>query len=247
MKSESAVNAGLDPSRLPGHVAVIMDGNGRWAKKRMLNRVKGHEQGAETVRMVVRTSREIGIKYLTLYAFSTENWHRPKAEVSALMTLLNRFLDRETGEMAENGIRLNAIGEIDRLPENVRQTLRRSREATAENKDMCLTLALSYGGRAEIARAARAAAEAVRQGSIDPEEVTQQYLAACMYTLQMPDPELLIRTSGEFRVSNFMLWQIAYTEIFVTPTLWPDFTREEYEGILKKFQERERRFGRVSP
>ncbi|MFP4159339.1 MAG: isoprenyl transferase [Desulfobacterales bacterium] len=246
MKSEAAENAGLDPSRLPSHVAVIMDGNGRWAKKRMLNRVKGHERGAEAVRMVVRTSRELGIGYLTLYAFSTENWQRPESEISALMTLLKRFLSSETGEMVEKGIRLNLIGETERLPEDVRNALNRTVEATSGNDGMCLTLALSYGGRAEIAKAARTLAMDVRQGRIDPEDVTEQSLCGYMYTSDMPDPELLVRTSGEYRVSNFLLWQIAYAEIFVTPTLWPDFTRDEYIRILKAFQERERRFGRVS-
>ncbi|MFW6080612.1 MAG: isoprenyl transferase [Desulfosalsimonas sp.] len=246
MKSEAAGNAGLDPSRLPSHVAVIMDGNGRWAKKRMLNRVKGHERGADSVRMVVRASREIGIRYLTLYAFSTENWQRPESEISALMTLLTRFLSSETNEMVENGIRLNLIGEIERLPEYVQQALSSTVEATRANDGMCLTLALSYGGRAEIAKAARTVAGEVRDGRIKPEDITEQSLCGYMYTTGMPDPELLVRTSGEYRVSNFLLWQIAYAEIFVTPTLWPDFTRDEYIHILKAFQERERRFGRVS-
>ncbi len=245
MKSEAAENAGLDPSKLPAHVAVIMDGNGRWAKKRMLNRVKGHERGADTVRLVVRTSREIGIRYLTLYAFSTENWQRPEAEISALMTLLKRFLASEKQEMVENNIRLNTIGQTDRLPADVQETLAQNKEATGANDGMCLTLALSYGGRAEIARAAREIAEAVKQGRMDPQEVTPQRLAEYMYTAEMPDPELLIRTSGEFRVSNFLLWQIAYTEIFVTPTLWPEFTRDEYIEILRDFGKRERRFGRI--
>ncbi|MCF8111089.1 MAG: isoprenyl transferase [Desulfobacteraceae bacterium] len=246
MKSEVAENSGLDPSKRPCHVAVIMDGNGRWAKKRLLNRVKGHERGVETVRMVVRTSRELGIRHLTLYAFSTENWQRPKSEISALMTLLRRFLVSETPEMQENGIRLNTIGEIDRLPGEVRQTLDQTLEATRENEDMCLTLALSYGGRAEIAGAVRAAAAAVKEGKIEPGDITEKSFSKYLYTADMPDPELLIRTSGEFRISNFMLWQLAYTEIFVTPTLWPDFTREEYIDILKNFQDRERRFGRIS-
>ncbi|MFP3979783.1 MAG: isoprenyl transferase [Desulfobacterales bacterium] len=246
MKSKSADNTVPDPSDLPGHVAVIMDGNGRWAKKRMLNRVKGHERGADTVRTVVRTSREIGLRYLTLYAFSTENWQRPQTEVTALMTLLKRFLDSETREMVDNNIRLNVIGEKERLSEDVQTVLDQTLSATGGNDGMCLTLALSYGGRAEIARAARAAAQAVKDGQIDVKEITPEYLSGYLYTAEIPDPELLIRTSGEMRVSNFLLWQIAYTEIFVTPTLWPDFTREEYLDILKHFKDRERRFGRVS-
>ncbi|MFP4194427.1 MAG: isoprenyl transferase [Desulfosalsimonas sp.] len=246
MKSEVAENSGLDPSKLPCHVAVIMDGNGRWAKKRMLNRVKGHERGTETVRMVVRASRELGIRYLTLFAFSTENWQRPRSEVSALMTLLKRFVTSEAREMQDNDIRLNTIGEFDRLPEDVRQTLDETLEATRTNEGMCLTLALSYGGRTEITGAVRAAAAAVKEGRIGPGDITQESFGKYLYTAEMPDPELLIRTSGEFRISNFMLWQIAYAEIFVTPTLWPDFTREEYINILKDFQDRERRFGRIS-
>lgn len=245
MKSNPAENDGLDPSRLPVHVAVIMDGNGRWAKKRMLNRIKGHERGADTVRMIVRASREIGIRYLTLYAFSTENWQRPQSEISALMTLLKRFLVSEEQEMVDNNIRLNAIGETHRLPADVRATLERVVTATRGKDGMRLSLALSYGGRAEIAAAARTLAMQARDGRIDPDRIGPEEFSRHLYTAGMPDPELLIRTSGELRVSNFLLWQIAYTEIFVTPTLWPDFTREEFVGILKDFQQRERRFGRV--
>jgi undecaprenyl diphosphate synthase len=236
---------GLDPSRLPEHVAVIMDGNGRWAQKRMLNRVRGHEKGADTVRAVVRASRETGIKYLTLYAFSTENWQRPKMEVSALMTLLRRFLDSEQKEMIENNIRLNVLGQTGRLPEDVQDALARVIEATSENKGMCLSLALSYGGRAEILEAVGKISRKVLNGDILPEDISEEIFCQHLYTSEIPDPELLIRTSGEFRISNFLLWQIAYTELFVTPTLWPDFTREEFIGILKDFQNRQRRFGRV--
>jgi len=236
---------GLDPSRLPEHVAVIMDGNGRWAQKRMLNRVRGHEKGADTVRAVVRASRETGIKYLTLYAFSTENWQRPKMEVSALMTLLRRFLDSEQKEMIENNIRLNVLGQTGRLPEDVQGALARVIEATSENKGMCLSLALSYGGRAEILEAVGKISRKVLNGDILPEDISEEIFCQHLYTSEIPDPELLIRTSGEFRISNFLLWQIAYTELFVTPTLWPDFTREEFIGILKDFQNRQRRFGRV--
>lgn len=246
MKSDSAGNTGLNPSRLPAHVAVIMDGNGRWAQKRMLNRIKGHEKGADTVRAVVRASREIGIDFLTLYAFSTENWQRPKMEVSALMTLLKRFLESEQQEMAENNIRLRVIGQADRLPKDVQDALARVMEATGRNDGMCLSLALSYGARAEIVEAAQSLARQVKNGDIQPDEISDELFSGHLYTAGMPDPELLIRTSGEFRISNFLLWQIAYAELFVTPTLWPDFTREEFIGILKDFQNRERRFGRVS-
>ena len=246
MKSDSAESTGLDSAGLPRHVAVIMDGNGRWAQKRMLNRIKGHERGADTVRTVVRACREIGIPFLTLYAFSTENWQRPKMEVSALMTLLKRFLASEQDEMAENNIRLNVIGQTQRLPEDVRQALDQVMGATAGNDGMCLSLALSYGARAEILEAARNIAVEVQNGRISADDISEKLFSQHLNTAGMPDPELLIRTSGEFRVSNFMLWQIAYTELFETPTLWPDFTREEFVGILKDFQKRERRFGTVS-
>ena len=245
MKSDAAQKAGLNPQHLPSHIAIIMDGNGRWAQKRMLNRIKGHERGADTVRVVVRTCRELGISYLTLYAFSTENWQRPKSEISALMSLLKRFLVSERREMAENDIRLNVIGQPERLPEEVQTEIARSKEATAANAGMCLNLALSYGGRAEITEAARAVAEAARTGKLDPGQLTQERFAEFLCTAKIPDPEILIRTSGEFRISNFLLWQVAYAEIFVTPTLWPDFNREEFIGILKAFQGRDRRFGKI--
>lgn len=245
MKSDADI-IGLDPTRLPAHVAIIMDGNGRWAKKRMLNRVKGHEKGADTVRMVVRTSRRTGIRFLTLYAFSTENWQRPKAEVAALMTLLKRFLCSELSEMLKNNIRFAVIGETGRLPDSVRIEIDRTIHQTRDNDGMQLTLALSYGGRSEIVNAARFLAGSVLSGEIDISGIDEQSFSEHLYTAAMPDPELLIRTSGEFRVSNFLLWQIAYSEIYVTNTLWPDFTREEYIHILKDFQGRERRFGAVA-
>lgn len=246
MKSDVDIT-GLDPKLLPTHVAIIMDGNGRWAKKRMLNRVKGHEKGADTVRMVVRTSRETGIRFLTLYAFSTENWQRPKTEVSALMTLLNRFLRSELPEMRQNNIRFAVIGETGRLPDSLRIEIDRTIHQTRDNDGMQLTLALSYGGRSEIVDAARALADSVLSGKMDVSGIDEQSFSEHLYTSAMPDPGLLIRTSGEFRVSNFLLWQIAYSEIYVTDTLWPDFTKDEYIGILKDFQGRERRFGGVTP
>jgi len=236
----------LDASRLPRHVAIIMDGNGRWARKRMLNRIRGHEKGADTVRAVVRATREFGIPYLTLYAFSTENWQRPDTEIAALMTLLKRFLKSEQQEMLENGIRLEAIGQVERLPADVRETLEAVKAATAHQTEMVLNLALSYGGRAEILQAVRRIAEKVKSGALDPEAVTEDLMARHLYTREMPDPDLLIRTSGEMRISNFLLWQIAYTELFVTPTLWPDFSKAEYAAILQDFQKRERRFGKTA-
>ncbi len=247
MNSDPAVpNAPrLDGSLLPRHVAMIMDGNGRWARKRMLNRIRGHEKGADTVRTVVRTSRELGIPYLTLYAFSTENWERPETEIAALMTLLKRFLESEQQEMLENGIRLNAIGQIDHLPADVRSTLEKAMTTTQHNTGMILNLALSYGGRAEIVRAVRGIVSKVQKNELDPEQITDDFIGDHLYTRGMPDPDLLIRTGGEMRVSNFLLWQIAYTEIFVTSTLWPDFSKEEYIAILRDFQKRERRFGKT--
>ncbi len=238
-----ATRYGLDPEKLPRHVAIIMDGNGRWAKQRLMNRVRGHEKGADTVRAIVTASREIGIEYLTLYAFSTENWQRSAAEVSALMMLLKRFLVSERHLMMRNDIRLNTIGEIERLPEDVRETLTETLQLTADNRSMVLTLALSYGGRAEIIRMVSSIARDVRDGVIDPGSIDEGLIADRLYTRTMPDPDLLIRTSGEMRISNFLLWQIAYSELAITPTLWPDFDREEFISILQDYQRRERRFG----
>ena len=233
----------INNNRIPTHVAVIMDGNGRWARKRMMNRVRGHEEGTESVRVIVRTSREIGIHWLTLYAFSEENWKRPKYEIDALMGILKRFLKSELDEMMENGIRFQAIGRTERLPEDVRRVVYETIEETSENKDMVLSLALSYGGRQEIVQAVREIAGKVKSGDIEPAEITEDHISNSLYTAGMPDPDLLIRTSGEYRLSNFMLWQIEYTEIFITPTLWPDFRKEEYLSAIEEFQKRERRFG----
>jgi undecaprenyl diphosphate synthase len=226
-------------------VAIIMDGNGRWARQRLLSRIQGHEKGAEAVRTTVRTCRERGIPFLTLYAFSTENWQRPKTEVTALMGLLRRFLESELRELLKNGIRLHVIGRRDRLPENVQKALAAAVNDTRQNSTLQLTLALSYGGRDEITRAAQSLAVEVQAGRIRPADITEELLSARLDTAGIPDPDLLIRTGGDMRVSNFLLWQLAYTEIFVTPTLWPDFTPELFQQILKDFQSRERRFGRV--
>ena len=241
--SSSAVE--LDTTKLPAHVAIIMDGSGRWAKKRLLNRINGHEKGSETVRTIVRTCRQIGISYLTLYAFSTENWQRPKTEVKALMALLKKFLQSERKEMVENNIRLRVIGQLDRLPTEVREALDQTMAATREQTGMNLILALSYGGRAEIVRMVQEVAEKIKRGIIDPQAVNEGLVSDHLYTRDIPDPDLLIRTSGEMRISNFLLWQIAYTELFVTTTLWPDFSKEELLQILKDFQARVRRFGAV--
>ena len=236
----------IDLNNLPKHIAVIMDGNGRWAKQRMLNRVRGHEKGADTVRMAVRASRELGIAVLTLYAFSTENWQRPETEIKALMTLLKRFLKSEKQEMRDNNIRLNAIGEIDRLPAGVGELLRDTMQATVNNSGLLLNLALSYGARTEIVSMARQLSAAAAAGEIRPEAIDEKTVSAHLYTRDIPDPDLLIRTSGEMRISNFLLWQIAYAEICITDTLWPDFSRAEYVRILKEFQGRDRRFGKVT-
>ncbi|MBW1850495.1 MAG: isoprenyl transferase [Deltaproteobacteria bacterium] len=233
----------IDPQNLPKHVAIIMDGNGRWARKRRLNRIRGHQKGTESLRAIVRASRKIGISWLTLYAFSEENWKRPKAEINALMKLLKQFLRNELAEMQENGIRLQAIGRTENLPEDVRGTLLDTIEKTAPYSDMVLTLALSYGGRQEIIDSVQKIAAKIENSTITANDVTEQLISDSLYTAGMPDPDLLIRTSGEYRISNFLLWQIAYTEIYITPTLWPDFGEKEYQVAIQDFQKRERRFG----
>ena len=241
----SGAQEDLDKTRLPTHVAVIMDGNGRWAKKHLLSRIKGHEKGAEAVRAIVRACREIGIAHLTLYAFSTENWQRPKSEVDALMALLIKFLKSEQNELAENDIRVHVIGQMERLPVKVQQALRETIDLTHKNSALQLNLALSYGSRSEIVRMARKLARKSKRGQLDPDAISEDIVAKHLYTKDIPDPDLLIRTSGEMRISNFLLWQIAYAEIYVTPTYWPDFGKDEFYEILRHYQQRERRYGRV--
>ncbi|PIE70614.1 MAG: isoprenyl transferase [Deltaproteobacteria bacterium] len=236
----------LDPARLPTHVAMIMDGNGRWAKKRLKNRVIGHEQGAEVVRRIVKMTRRLGIPVLTLYAFSTENWGRPRSEVDALMRLLKKFLVEERALLSDNDIRLSVIGEMDRLPASVQAPLHQTLEMTANNQAMVLNLALSYGGRSELVHAVRAIAGAVSQNALAPDAIDEQTISDHLFTRSLPDPDVMIRTSGEMRISNFLLWQLAYTEIFFTDTLWPDFSETEYVEILKAYQHRDRRFGKVN-
>lgn len=244
--SSSSDNPALsDTSNLPSHVAIIMDGNGRWAKKHHLTRIQGHEKGSEAVRRVVRACREIGIAHLTLYAFSTENWQRPKKEVDALMMLLKRFLKTERQEMLENNIRLNVIGQIERLPKGVRQEIKKTMSLTEANTALNLHLALSYGSRNEIVRMAQMLSKQCVNGDIGPEAIDEQLVADHLFTRDIPDPDLLIRTSGEMRISNFLLWQIAYAELYITPTLWPDFGKDEFMHILEEYRKRERRFGRV--
>jgi undecaprenyl diphosphate synthase len=220
-----------------------MDGNGRWAKSRSLGRIKGHEAGAESVRVIVRTCREIGIKILTLYAFSTENWRRPQYEIQALMTLLKNFLRSELREMLDNNIRLNAIGQIWRLPEDVQGVLKETMDATRHNTKMLLNLALSYGGRDEIVEGVQKVTLDIQKKKIKPSDLTPHLFSEYLYTKGMPDPDLLIRTSGEMRISNFLLWQIAYSEIYITDILWPDFRKEALLEAIRDYQRRERRFG----
>ncbi len=236
----------IDIERLPQHVAIIMDGNGRWAKKQGKHRIFGHQSGVQSVREAAESAAELGIPYLTLYAFSTENWNRPKIEVNALMGLLLQTINDEIVTLNKNNIRLNAIGDLQSLPKRNRDRLLKAIEETSGNDRMTLTLALSYSSRWEIIEAARKLAIEIANGKCKPEEVNQECIERLLTTFDMPDPELLIRTSGEYRISNFMLWQIAYAELYFTPKFWPDFRKEDlYEAILN-FQCRERRFGKIS-
>lgn len=230
---------------LPRHVAVIMDGNGRWAQKRGLSRIEGHKRGKEAVRTVVEASRKLGIEYLTLYAFSTENWQRPSREVQALMGLLRRYLRTELSRMIKNNISLLAIGDLGRLPRDIQQVLTADIAATRHNTGLTVVLAVSYGSREEITEAVRTIAQAVKRGEIDPKDIDENVVARHLGTAHIPDPDLLIRTSGEMRLSNFLLWQMAYTELYITETLWPDFGEEEFLQALLHYRGRQRRFGRV--
>ncbi|MEZ0294901.1 MAG: isoprenyl transferase [Candidatus Methylacidiphilales bacterium] len=230
---------------VPQHVAIIMDGNGRWAKGRGMMRVAGHRSGVEAVRSCVRAAGEFGVKYLTLYAFSVENWRRPRAEIAALMLLLEQFLREELEELMSNNVRLQAIGRLSDLPKSVRDRLDASIEATSGNTGLTLILALSYSGRVEIIEAVRSIAAEVRSGRLNPEAIDDTVLESHLYTSPYPDPDLLIRTSGEMRLSNFLLWQLSYTEIHVTATLWPDFRRDQFVHALQDFASRQRRYGRV--
>lgn len=232
------------PDKLPHHIACIMDGNGRWASRRGVPRRSGHYEGAKSVQRCVDLCLEYGIPWLTLYAFSTENWKRSLSEVSALMMLLNRFLRQRLPEMMEKNVRLHTIGEIDRLPARCRETLDVAKSRTAGNTGLNLVLALSYGSRQELTQAVRAMVAEAAKGELDAASITPETIAAHLDTAGMPDPDLLIRTSGEKRLSNFMLWQISYAEIHVTECLWPDFGREEFEEALADYASRERRFGK---
>lgn len=248
MSAQPSTASTLSPqaqANLPVHVAIIMDGNGRWAKQRGLPRVEGHRNGVESVRAVVRACGELGIKYLTLYAFSVENWNRPKDEVDTLMKYLARFLKTEIAELQRNNVRLEVIGQVYRLPEFVQEQLKKTQAALAKNNGLTLILALSYGGRTELVEAMRTIASKVKAGQLEPEEINEQVVSQHLYTRHYPDPDLLIRTSGEMRVSNFLLWQISYTELVVTPTLWPDFRKPQLYAALEEYTRRHRRFGGV--
>ncbi|MEM7696830.1 MAG: isoprenyl transferase [Verrucomicrobiota bacterium] len=234
----------LDPDRpVPEHVAIIMDGNGRWAKSRQLPRAEGHRAGAESVETAIETCGELGVHYLTLYAFSSENWRRPKTEVTALMRLLSHFLKAKTESLIRNNVKLQIIGEISKLPDRNRRELDRSIAATAHCDGLTLIVALSYGAREEILSATKDLMRKAADKAVDPDELDESLFAAHLFTADYPDPDLLIRTSGEYRISNFLLWQISYAEIYVTDTFWPDFRREHLIEAIANFQQRNRRFG----
>jgi undecaprenyl diphosphate synthase len=235
----------LDKKKLPRHIAIIMDGNGRWAQSRGLMRLMGHKAGVKTVQLIVKAAREIGIPVLTLYAFSSENWKRPANEVSGLMSLLKSYLESELASMQENNICLRCIGRKENLPKEIRETLSASIAKTADNTGLILNLALSYGSRDEIVGAAREMAKLCVAGKLSPEDITEEAFSGHLYTAGLSDPDLIIRTGGEFRLSNFLLWQASYAEIFITEIHWPDFTREDFIAAIATFQKRQRRFGRT--
>ena len=236
----------INIERLPQHIAVIMDGNGRWAKEHGKQRIFGHQNAIQAVREVNEACAELGVGYLTLYAFSTENWNRPGNEVNGLMTLLSQTIKKETSTLLKNGIRLNVIGDIDRLSQSIRDELSRTIDSTSKGERMELTVALSYSGRWDITNAARRMAQAAKDGNLDPNNITEEVVSSYLSTAGRPDPELLIRTSGELRISNFLMWQLAYSELYFTNKYWPDFRKDDlYEAILD-YQHRERRFGKTS-
>ena len=231
------------PASIPRHVAIILDGNGRWAKARGLSRIFGHEEGARAVRQSVEGCGELGVEYLTLYAFSQENWQRPKLEITALMALLQKFLRDTTPELHERNVRLHAIGRLQDLPASCQDQLQRSIESTAGNTGLTLVLALSYGSRTEILDAVKAVAREFKEGTIAEGAIDAEHFSRHLYTKRYPDPDLLIRTSGEMRLSNFLLWQLSYTEIYFTPTLWPDFRKEDLLEAIRDYSNRQRRYG----
>jgi undecaprenyl diphosphate synthase len=232
--------------QIPGHIAIIMDGNGRWAKQQNRMRVQGHRAGVESVRDAIESCAQIGVDYLTLYAFSTENWRRPKSEISALMKLLIQTLRKETRNLNENDIKLNAIGELDRLPGVCLRELQEGMELTKNNKRMVITLALSYSGRWDINNALKSISHKINKGELSEEDINDELISAHLATRNMPDPDLLIRTGGDFRISNFLLWQLAYTEFYISQKFWPEFRRQHIYEAIEAFQTRERRFGMIS-
>lgn len=244
-REEQRILAELDPARIPRHVAIIMDGNGRWALRRGLRRTAGHRAGVKSLREAVRTCAKLGVEVLTVYAFSTENWQRPASEVQTLMDLLVEVLHQEIDELDEAGIRVRVIGRLEALPPEVVRQVRQAEERTRGNRHMILNVALNYGGRAEIVDAARRIAEEVRDGRLRLEAIDEALFARYLYTAGLPDPDLLIRTGGEYRVSNFLLWQLAYSELWVTPVFWPDFRRIHLLQAIVDYQRRHRRFGKV--
>lgn len=236
----------IDMARLPKHVAVIMDGNGRWAKQRNLDRSMGHVEGVNTVRRITEAASEIGVKYLTLYTFSTENWNRPKEEVDALMNLIVVAIERETPDLIKNNVRLTMIGDIERMPEFASTRLRKCMDDTSHCNGLTLILALSYSSRWEILEACKSIAERVKNGELTAEEIDDKIFSESLTTKDIPDPDLLIRTAGDLRISNYLLWQIAYSELYFTSTLWPDFSKEDFSAAIVEYQARERRFGKTS-
>lgn len=236
----------IDQARLPRHIAIIMDGNGRWAKRQGLARMFGHRQGVETVHNITEAAAELGIQYLTLYTFSTENWNRPKEEVDALMGLLVDTIVKETPTLMKNNVRLLTIGDLDRLPQETRRKFLGCIEQTSANTGLSLVIALSYSARWEITTAVQNAVRLAAEGIIKPEDVTEEFISKSLTTKDIPDPDLLIRTSGELRISNFLLWQLAYSELYFTNCLWPEFTQEEFYKAILDYQHRERRFGKTS-
>jgi undecaprenyl diphosphate synthase len=230
---------------IPTHIAIIMDGNGRWAKKRFMPRLFGHKAGVESIRTIVKRCSELGVGYLTLYAFSTENWNRPTDEVNGLMEILIHYLRSEINELHQNGVKINCIGYLDELPEAAKVEIAKSKEKTQNNKGLTLNLALNYGGRDELKRGIQSLAQEVKLGNLEPENITEELISQSLYTANQPDPDLMIRTSGEIRISNFLLWQLAYSEFYFTDVFWPDFNEKELDKAIETYNQRHRRYGKV--
>ncbi|MDD6795927.1 MAG: isoprenyl transferase [Clostridiaceae bacterium] len=236
-------NIELDMEKIPQHIAIIMDGNGRWAKAKNLPRTMGHKAGVETLRRIIKEGNRLGVKYMTLYAFSTENWKRPKDEVTAIMKLLVQYLRQEIDELDENGVVINVLGDISALPKDCIEEINKATERTKNNKGIVMNVALNYGGRAEILRSMKILAEKIKNGELNPEDIDEERIEECLYTSGMPDPDIIIRPSGEQRLSNFLLWQCAYSEFWYSDICWPDFKEEDLRKAIYDFQNRDRRFG----